>query len=284
MASHHLIREARRRAGLTQSELAARARTTQSAIARWESGRSVPSLDKLMVLVACCGLELSVAMAERRDAEWTLLARRRLLTVDDRLEQLLSGLAYREPEGAAPGDPLPTRGRFDPGAMLATLHAHQVRHVVVGALAAALHGSPLLTDNLDITPATDDENVRRLASALEALGVRSPLEQGDGHADTARERDEPGTLATAFATGRAAGASPLRLQTSHGGLGIVALPAGTAGYDDLRVHALSLPLRGTPVLVAALHDVIRSKEAAGRSQDRLVLPTLRRLQQLVDRP
>jgi hypothetical protein len=36
--------------------------------------------------------------------------------------------------------------------------------------------------------------------------------------------------------------------------------------------------------VAALHDVIRSKEAAARSQDRLVLPTLRRLQQLVDRP
>jgi len=268
MVSQHLIREARRRAGLTQSELATRARTTQSAIARWESGRSVPSLEKLMVLVACCGLELSLAMSERRDAEWTLLARRRLLPVEERLEQLLAGVEYRGPITSAPDGGALAPRRFDPVAILAALHTHQVRHVVIGALAAALHGSPLLTDNLDITPATDDENLRRLELALVALGVRAPIELGSG------ERS----------SGTAAPPALCRLATAAGGLGVVAVPSGTAGYDDLRVHAMSLPLRGTAVLVAALHDVIRSKEAAGRSQDRLALPTLRRLQQLVDRP
>jgi transcriptional regulator with XRE-family HTH domain len=263
MASQHLIREARRRAGLTQSELAERARTTQSAIARWESGRSTPSLEKLMVLVACCGLELSLAMSERRDAEWTLLARRRLLPVEDRLEQLLSGAALREPIAPRADDTTAPHHRFDPRLILATLHAHQVRHVVIGALAAALHGSPLLTDNVDITPAIDDDNLRRLESALDALGVQARTAGGT-------DREAPQVLT--------------RVDTTGGSVGVVPLPAGTAGYDDLRVHAVPLALGGTPVLVAALHDVIRSKEAAARSQDRLVLPTLRRLQQLVDRP
>ncbi len=62
MLSHHLIREARRRARLTQSELAMRAGTTQSAVARWEAGRSLPSLEKLQELVECCGLSLGVSL------------------------------------------------------------------------------------------------------------------------------------------------------------------------------------------------------------------------------
>jgi hypothetical protein len=38
-----------------------------------------------------------------------------------------------------------------------------------------------------------------------------------------------------------------------------------------------LVILGTEVDVASLADVIRSKEAAGREQDRLVLPVLRRI-------
>ncbi len=50
-----LVREARRRAGLTQGELAARAGTTQSAIARVESSRTSPSYDTVLRLVTACG-------------------------------------------------------------------------------------------------------------------------------------------------------------------------------------------------------------------------------------
>ena len=53
-----LIREARRRAGLTQAELAALADTAQPAIARWESGRTAVSLDDVLRLVRLCGLDL----------------------------------------------------------------------------------------------------------------------------------------------------------------------------------------------------------------------------------
>ena len=38
----------RARAGLTQAQLAERMQTTQSAVARWESGRRIPSVSTLM--------------------------------------------------------------------------------------------------------------------------------------------------------------------------------------------------------------------------------------------
>jgi transcriptional regulator with XRE-family HTH domain len=55
-----LIVEARRRAGLTQRELAERAGTTQSSIARWESGRSEPSFANVVRLLRLCGFVLDV--------------------------------------------------------------------------------------------------------------------------------------------------------------------------------------------------------------------------------
>ena len=54
-------------------------------------------------------------------------------------------------------------------------------------------------------------------------------------------------------------------------------PAGTSGYDDLASGAIDLEILGTRVEVASLADIVRSKEAADRDKDRLVLPVLRRL-------
>lgn len=59
-----LIREARRRAGLTQAELAARVGTSQSAIARYERGRALPELGTLHRIIEACGFELHLELAE----------------------------------------------------------------------------------------------------------------------------------------------------------------------------------------------------------------------------
>ena len=62
-----LIKEARRRAGLTQVELAERANTTQSAIARWERGRVDPGFDTVRRLLRLCGFHLEVALVPWED-------------------------------------------------------------------------------------------------------------------------------------------------------------------------------------------------------------------------
>jgi transcriptional regulator with XRE-family HTH domain len=59
-----LVREARRRAGLTQAELARRAGTSQPAVARYERGRAVPDIATLARLVQACGFELRLELAE----------------------------------------------------------------------------------------------------------------------------------------------------------------------------------------------------------------------------
>jgi transcriptional regulator with XRE-family HTH domain len=87
MATHgnDLVREARRRAGLTQRALADRAGTTQSAIARLESGRTRPAFDDVLRLVRVCGLDLDVMLVERDDSDWAQTQRLASLTPSERV-------------------------------------------------------------------------------------------------------------------------------------------------------------------------------------------------------
>jgi transcriptional regulator with XRE-family HTH domain len=58
MTSATIIRNARRRAGLTQVQLAGRMGKSQPEIGRWERGEVQPSFETLQRIVAACGLEL----------------------------------------------------------------------------------------------------------------------------------------------------------------------------------------------------------------------------------
>jgi transcriptional regulator with XRE-family HTH domain len=64
MALRHLVREARKRAGLAQAELARRAGVPQSTVGRIESGARVPSTDLVERLVRAAGFELRVGLGE----------------------------------------------------------------------------------------------------------------------------------------------------------------------------------------------------------------------------
>jgi transcriptional regulator with XRE-family HTH domain len=82
-----LIREARRRAGLTQAELAVRAGTAQPAIARWESGRTAVSLDDVLRLVRLCGFDLEVMLVPRDESDMAQAARLADLTGQQRMNR-----------------------------------------------------------------------------------------------------------------------------------------------------------------------------------------------------
>lgn len=58
-----LIREARRRAGLTQAALAAKAGTSQPTVAKYERGRALPDVATLSRLIEACGFELRMELA-----------------------------------------------------------------------------------------------------------------------------------------------------------------------------------------------------------------------------
>lgn len=153
---------------------------------------------------------------------------------------------------------------FEPGEILRALEAHHVRYVVIGAIAAVAAGVPILTTDLDVTPARSPENLERLALALRDLDakLRTPTDP-----EGVPFPIEPEMLATA---------DSWTLTTRSGDLDLMFSPAGTTGYDDLRRRASTERIAGIRVAVAALADVIRSKEAANREKDSMQLPILRR--------
>jgi len=85
MRGGDLIREARRRAGLSQAELAERAGTAQSGIARWESNTTSPSLDDVRRLIRLCGLDLEVALVPYDDSDMAQAERLIGLTPGERV-------------------------------------------------------------------------------------------------------------------------------------------------------------------------------------------------------
>jgi len=89
MRVSRLIRDARKRAELSQAGLAARAKTSQSAVARYETGVTVPSLPTLERLLAACGgrvvLENGTSAARARARR----GKQRLAAVHDERERLL---------------------------------------------------------------------------------------------------------------------------------------------------------------------------------------------------
>ena len=172
--------------------------------------------------------------------------------------------------GDARSQPLPMASRdFDPERMLSALAEEDVRFVLIGGMAAVLHGDVGVTVDLDVVPDREAENLERLARALRRLGARI------------RTEGEPEGLAFDCSAEFFRNLSPdsiVNMTTESGDLDVTFCPSGTQGFADLRRDAVEIEAAARlHILVASLADVIRSKEAAGREKDRLALPRLRRL-------
>jgi hypothetical protein len=154
---------------------------------------------------------------------------------------------------------------FGPEQILAVLEKHEVRCVLIGGFAAVIHGSPYVTTDVDVVPAPDLENLRRLSDALRDLHAK------------VWTSSEPAGIPFDHSPSSLKDVRIWNLVTDFGRLDLTFEPSGTHGYDDLSRDATHLVILGVGVDVASLADIIRSKEAAGREKDRLVLPVLRRL-------
>lgn len=154
----------------------------------------------------------------------------------------------------------------DVSRILNTLAANGVEYVVIGGFAVELFEVPVPpTRDIDITPAPGTKNVSRLSDALNELGARLRIEGSpEGLAI-------PGGIAPALIEQM----KMLNLVTEAGPLDVTFEPAGTDGFDDLRRNRVLFDVEGLQIAVAHLADVARSKEAAGRAKDLLVLPAIR---------
>ena len=154
---------------------------------------------------------------------------------------------------------------FRPEGMLEVLAEHEVLYVLIGGFAAVIYGSPYVTTDIDVVPQILPENLTRLSAALDAM-----------HAKVWTGAEPQGVAFSHDATSLGA-VQIWNLITDFGRLDLMLRPSGTAGYDDIARDSVHLTILGVDVDVASLADIVRSKEAAGRDKDRLVLPVLRRI-------
>lgn len=168
----------------------------------------------------------------------------------------------------------PTEPReFDAEPILAVLDRHGVEYVIVGGFAARMHGSTRPTRDVDVTPATTRENLDRLTTALRELDARI------------RTDAVPEGLPFTTSGEALVGHRMLNLQTRHGELDLTIRPAGfEGGYDELVARSIHRSIGHIRVRVAALEDVIRSKEVAARDKDIRALPELYRLANIDRQP
>lgn len=141
-----------------------------------------------------------------------------------------------------------------------------VDFVVIGGIAAVLHGSARNTFDLDICFATDNANLDALGDVLLALGARLK-----GVDDDVPFAPDARTLRQV---------ELLTLVTRLGELDVLARPAGAPTYRELRRNADRYDLGGFNVSVASIDDLIAMKEAAGRPKDLLDIEELEAIKRL----
>jgi hypothetical protein len=128
---------------------------------------------------------------------------------------------------------------------IALLNEHEVRYLIVGGYAVAVHGHPRYTKDLDVWILTETGNAERLLLALEEFGFGSlGLTQGDFVT-----RDQVIQL----------GYPPNRIDILTSLEGV--------SFEDCYDSRATVELEGLLVPFISLDDLRKNKRALGRHQD-----------------
>ncbi len=138
-------------------------------------------------------------------------------------------------------------------AILRVLKGAYVDFIIVGGMAATIHGSARLTNDLDLVYSRGPENLERLAAALAPHDVYL--------------RGAPPGLPFHLDVDTLARGLNFTLTTDLGDLDLLGEIAGGGGYEALIPHADRITLAGMECLCLGLDRLIDVKRAAGRPKD-----------------
>jgi hypothetical protein len=151
--------------------------------------------------------------------------------------------------------------------MLGGLTKNKIRFVVIGGVAAAVHGSSRVTNDLDICyDARDRDNVESLARLLAKWD--------------AYPRGVDKDLPFIMDDRTLRGAPVMTLTTTGGDIDVMDHVAGVGDYDAVHKHSERITALGVSFRVLDLPSLIKAKRAAGRPRDFDHLPELEALFEL----
>lgn len=151
-----------------------------------------------------------------------------------------------------------------PSQILERLNHEQVEFVLVGGLAAVVHGVPLVTRDVDICIPFTEQNLMRLEKALAGL---NPI-----------HRQTPQRLPFSVAEDFPRGLKNMYLRCDLGVLDCLGEIKGVGSYEEVRQRSVIADLPIGPCRILNLAALIESKQALDRTQDKLALIHLREIQ------
>jgi predicted nucleotidyltransferase len=137
--------------------------------------------------------------------------------------------------------------------LLAALSANSVDFVLVGGMAAAVHGSIRATRDVDIVYSRKPKNLARIVAALGPLHPRL--------------RGAPEGLPFQFDAPTVAGGLNFTLSTDLGAIDALGEITGGGTFEALLPTTESVDVLGVPCRVVTLEKLIQLKRAAGRPRD-----------------
>lgn len=137
--------------------------------------------------------------------------------------------------------------------LLRVLAEPRVEFIIVGGVAATIHGSARVTQDLDVVYARSPQNLRRLSAALKG---HHPYPRG-----------APPGLPFLWNQETLRRGLNFTLETDLGNLDLLGEIAGGGGYEDLRPRSIEIEAFGLRLLCLDLDTLIRVKQAAGRPRD-----------------
>lgn len=150
-------------------------------------------------------------------------------------------------------------------ALLDRLVEGGVDFILVGGLAATVHGSARLTRDIDVVYDRSDGNLERL---VEALQPHRPYPRG-----------APDGLPFEWSVSTLRSGLNFTLNTSLGALDLLGEIVGGGRYRDLLPQTIEIELFGHPCRCLNLEWLIRTKRAAGRPRDFEVIAELEALRE-----
>jgi predicted nucleotidyltransferase len=145
--------------------------------------------------------------------------------------------------------------------LLQRLFDANVDFVIVGGFGAMLHGSSLVTRDLDVCAVLTPDNLEKLRSTFRDL---HPTHRMTSQRISFLENPEPGT-----------GLNNLYLQTDLGPLDLMSSITGVGDFSRVAAGSIEVELFGHRVRVIGLEDLILAKQALGREKDLLAVKELR---------
>ena len=143
---------------------------------------------------------------------------------------------------------------FDPAPILERFAEAGVDFVVIGGVAGGAHGSAFGTFDVDLAYSRNLENLERVAEVLRSLD--------------ASLRGAPKDVPFLLDAKTLEAGGNFTFSTSLGSVDLLAYPAGSPPYEQLRDAAKVIEIRGHAVRIASLDHLIAMKEAAGRPRDK----------------